>query len=181
MSIPKTIPATQLKRLGTRLPTFDMPVTIPVVGGEAVKLTLTVNALRKTEWGKIRDDLQKAAMVDVLGVDVTAAPAAQTKAPPRKRAGAKTEKAAAETPAAEATKDIVSSALDKIMKNGHEANIRQGIQRDVSLVLKFATGWDLEDDFSEDNLSVLEDEFGGAVAAIINAYDLAIFQGRLGN
>jgi hypothetical protein len=42
-------------------------------------------------------------------------------------------------------------------------------------------GWNLDQDFSTGNLQQLADEIPGAVAAIAEAYELAIVQGRLGN
>jgi hypothetical protein len=51
----------------------------------------------------------------------------------------------------------------------------------ADLVLKLASGWDLEDEFSAANLIDMEDRFGGALGAVAQAYDAAIFHGRLGN
>lgn len=51
----------------------------------------------------------------------------------------------------------------------------------ADLVMKFASGWDLEDEFSAANLIDMEDRFGGALNAVAQAYDAAIFHGRLGN
>jgi hypothetical protein len=42
-------------------------------------------------------------------------------------------------------------------------------------------GWNLDADFSQASLQQLADELPGAVAAIVQAYDAAIAEGRLGN
>lgn len=51
----------------------------------------------------------------------------------------------------------------------------------AELVMKFAVGWNLEDDLTAGNLIYLDDLCGGALVAILGAYDAAVFQGRLGN
>lgn len=155
----KSIPAASLRTLGNRAATFTMPVTVNTVDGSPIKLTLTCKALRKTEWAKLRDDRQRAAMEAVL----SPAPEAE---------GGATESA---------ERSPVADALAAIAKRGHEANVRDGLARDAETILSFATGWDLEDDFTQENLQALEDEFGGALMAVLHAYDTAIYQGRVGN
>ncbi|RYF02373.1 MAG: hypothetical protein EOO32_00180 [Comamonadaceae bacterium] len=178
MSIPKTIPVTQLKRLGTRLPTFTMPVTIPVVGSEPVQINLVCSAHRKTEWAKIRDEHQRASMALVLEPNlVPAEPAPAPAKSTRNRKAAGKQEAQAEP----STLAQVNDALSKFLSNGYETNVRKGLEGDVGLVMKFVVGWDLEDQFSDANFQALEDEYGGSAVAAINAYDQAIFQGRLGN
>jgi hypothetical protein len=44
-----------------------------------------------------------------------------------------------------------------------------------------AEGWDLEDDFTQDNIARLSDMYPAAAVAIMDAYRLAITEGRLGN
>lgn len=51
----------------------------------------------------------------------------------------------------------------------------------AELICKASTGWDLEDDFTVDNLIELEDLMPNSVGSILNAIDQALFQGRLGN
>lgn len=55
------------------------------------------------------------------------------------------------------------------------------MKKAADLLLKFATGWDLEDDFGAENLVEMEDRYGGSLSAVVTAYDAAIFHGRLGN
>jgi len=51
----------------------------------------------------------------------------------------------------------------------------------LSVVLKGAAGWDLDDDFTTENLAELEDVIPGSVQAMLVALDSALFHGRLGN
>jgi hypothetical protein len=51
----------------------------------------------------------------------------------------------------------------------------------AELICKAATSWDLEDDFTVENLMELEDLVPNAVGSILGAIDQALFQGRLGN
>lgn len=55
------------------------------------------------------------------------------------------------------------------------------MKKGTDLLLSFATGWDLEDDFSAATLVDMEDRFAGSLSAALTAYDAAIFHGRLGN
>lgn len=52
---------------------------------------------------------------------------------------------------------------------------------EVRYILGCATGWDLEDDFSEANVKALINEFPAAGAAITSAYREAITEGRAKN
>jgi hypothetical protein len=57
----------------------------------------------------------------------------------------------------------------------------KGIRTDVAMILKIASGWDLEEPFDVESLVNMEDTFGGSSRAIVTAYDRAIYQGQLGN
>lgn len=59
--------------------------------------------------------------------------------------------------------------------------VGDGAARSAELVMKFATGWELTDAFSVATLADLEDRFGGSLNLVMEAYDQATFQGRLGN
>ena len=59
--------------------------------------------------------------------------------------------------------------------------IQGGMSKAANLVLKFAIGWDLEDQFTHQSLVELDDRHGGSLRLLLEAYDAAIFNGRLGN
>ena len=61
------------------------------------------------------------------------------------------------------------------------AAVGEDMRKGADLIAKCASGWDLADPFTPDSLIELEDTFGGTLAALLGAYDTAIFQGRLGN
>ena len=176
----KTVPATILKRLGTQCPEFALPVTIQRLDGAAVQIDLRCKALRKSEWAKVRDERQRALLESLAPATTGPAPTEATPAPADAAAPAATEPAAAEPAAAEPARPI-DAALQALHTTGFEANVAKGLRSDAELVLTFALGWGLEDDFTADSLMALEDEFGGATRAIIAAYETAIFHGRLGN
>ena len=67
------------------------------------------------------------------------------------------------------------------VKFSFSAIVGEDMNKGAALVLQCADGWDLEDDFTTDNLKDMEDRFGGALASFLSAYDAAIFHGRLGN
>lgn len=51
----------------------------------------------------------------------------------------------------------------------------------TELICKAGISWDLEDEFTAENLAELEDLIPNSIVAALNAIDLALFQGRLGN
>lgn len=59
--------------------------------------------------------------------------------------------------------------------------VRESMTSDAALVLRFATSWDLSDTLNADALTKLENMSGGALSSIVGAYEMAIYQGRLGN
>ena len=59
--------------------------------------------------------------------------------------------------------------------------VQGGMSKAADLVLMFATGWDLEEEFTHENLVEMEDQLGGSLGQTLDAYDAAIFHGRLGN
>ena len=61
------------------------------------------------------------------------------------------------------------------------ALVNDGMRQAAEIVAGAVTGWNLEDDFTVDSLVSLEDQIGGSLAAILSAYDAALFSSRLGN
>ena len=59
--------------------------------------------------------------------------------------------------------------------------VRDGMTADSALVMEFAIGWDFADPLSIESLTKLENKCGGAISSIIGKYEVAIYQGRLGN
>lgn len=74
------------------------------------------------------------------------------------------------------TLDSDAKAVPKI-----EDVVREEIAAHAALVLEFATGWDFSNPLTAESLANLENRSGGALIAFINAYELAIYQSRLGN
>lgn len=148
----KTKPAVQLV-LGSQAIAFPLKITVSKLDGTEAVFTLTCKALRKTQWAQARDEYHASVL---QGIKATVATAAAT---------------------ADADTDEATPALgDKL-----HTMVTRGLQTDADLVLQFATAWDLADDLTAANLQALEDEFGGTLRQIINAFETAIYQGRLGN
>ena len=89
--------------------------------------------------------------------------------------------------ASEAARARYDARLEGLKAQGSDAVIhisdivQDGMLEDAKIVLKFATGWDLAHALDTDNLQRLEDKFGGSLRAIVEAYEIAIYQSRLGN
>lgn len=184
----KTVAVTVLKRLGSQPAKFELPVTISKLDGTTAQITLHCKALRKTEWAALKDSHQRAGIDAVTELVPKPVPATAPAAPAKRVRKGNAAKAgldalmaqpeAATAAPQESVADMVTSMIKKI---GYETTVRKGIKSDADTVLQFAHGWDLEDPFTPSTLQQLEDEFGGALRASLNAYDIAIFQGRLGN
>lgn len=59
--------------------------------------------------------------------------------------------------------------------------VGRSIESDSGFIMKLADGWDLDDDFTQENVMKLIDNFGGAAQKIVDGYQAAIIEGRLGN
>lgn len=172
----QTLAVTVIKRLGGQAPSFDLPVTFGGKDGGTLQLTLTCKALKKTEWAAAKDKRQRELLENLYKAD----PALQEAvAEPKSKKATKATKAKTEEAAAEKTP--LQTALETLEKRGVSAALREGMGSDAALVMEFATGWELEDVFNLASVTELENEYGGAITAILSAYDKAIFQGRLGN
>ena len=172
----KTVPVTVLKRLGTQAPEFDLPVTFKRLDGAEVQVKLHCKALRKTEWAKAKDDRQVEYLRTIYEPVLTASAANQVAA----AAAGEDQAAGAPAPLIDPAAAL-AAAVETQRTQGQETGVRKVLADDVELVMAFAVGWELEDAFTVANLQALGDEFGGAIKAILDAYDAAIFHGRLGN
>lgn len=143
----------------------SFPLTIPLqrLDGVPLELTVTFAAHGKRAWSKIKDDFYG-----------------------RLRAEAAARVAAADTPAIDPDDLAAATATVEAITESDDAHtlagrVSKAIANDVNLVLQIAKGWDLEDPFTTESLEDLEDQFGGALTAMVSAYDRAIYQGQLGN
>lgn len=178
------VPVFVIKRLGDQVPQFDLPVSIQKLDGTPAQITLRCNAMKKTEWAAIKDTRQREAVEATLGVHEAAAPAAEPEVEQagKKPAGKRKPTKAAPTPeGAPDPAKLRETVLRTLAENSMEGAVNEALKADVGLVMKFAIGWELEDDFNATTLAALENEFAGSLEAAMNAYDRAIFRGQLGN
>lgn len=154
---PKVVQPVKLKSLKDgQAAEFSLPITVQRLDGVPLELIITFHAFGKRAWTKIKDEFHA-----------------------KLRADAAARAAALAAPAADA--QAADAALAEPEPIKLEPRVSKGIENDASLVLQIAKGWDLEDVFNAESLQDLEDRFGGALTAIVNAYDKAIYQGQLGN
>jgi hypothetical protein len=78
----------------------------------------------------------------------------------------------AEAAATTESKAVTPTAKESLIKMVHEAAER---------VLEVATGWDIDDAFTVDNLAQLENDFPGALLDIQNVYQSAVLEVRRKN
>ena len=86
-----------------------------------------------------------------------------------------TEAAGAKIKPAEipATDDEAKFSFADLMERTKESN--------SEYILKVADGWNLDEEYSLENIAILCDELPGAAMAIMETYRLAVAEGRLGN
>ncbi len=149
--VKKSIPAFVLKSIDDIAPEFDLPAKVPLRTGGTATITLQCLALGKVEWAEVRD-----------------------------RENAAAEERREQRIQAVVQHTLDSDAADKPRLKAADA-ARDDMDHQATLVMEFATSWDLSDALSKESLLRLENKSGGTLAAIINAYELAIYQGRLGN
>lgn len=82
--------------------------------------------------------------------------------------------------------DAFTKEIQKPKKQTEKANTMHDVVMDtingnVDFVLKIAEGWDLSDEFNASNIAKLDDEYPGAIKAIIDTYEKALFEGRVKN
>ena len=157
MSDSKTVPVTILQLRSSKAATFNLPVVITKLDGTKGNISVPCKALRKTEWASLRDDRQREALQAAL------------------------QPAAVDDVAISDPADRAAAVVDAVATRGHEATVRSGAKRDAETIMSFVSEEGAEQGYSTQSLVDLEDDFGGSLGAILQAYDLAIYQGRLGN
>ncbi|WP_343728523.1 phage tail assembly chaperone [Duganella sp.] len=141
----------------------DFKKTLTVVSIDGVSDTLSITYI-------YRDPVQMAELLDKRA----AAAAAEAEA----SAKAALEAEAAEAAATEQGRDAAAAPV-KIpsIKEGYLAQAHAAANE----VLEIATGWDVDDAFTAENLLVLEKEFPGALVAIQARYQQAVTEVRVKN
>lgn len=137
--------------LGSQAITFPLPITVKKLDGSEATVTFTCKALRKSQWAQVRDDHQKTIFQRLADR------------------------------ATEAQPTTLQERIERVEAHGVHSSVAQSLQSDAGLILQFVTAWDLAEDLSADTLQLLEDEFGGTFAKLLEAFETAIYQGRLGN
>jgi isopropylmalate/homocitrate/citramalate synthase len=73
--------------------------------------------------------------------------------------------------------DTTAEAVDESIRRAMEATL----SANADYIMRIATGWDLEHEFTRQNVVQLCDELPGAALAMMSQYREAITEGRLGN
>lgn len=161
--------------IGKAPASFSLPVSIPTPGGDA-DVTFIAKHMKSTEWASIRDEHSKAvgdqvtALFDAARKDAEAAyTEAQKDVKPKKGA----DKPTAEE--AEAAKEAAITALIKPVPQAELARLRSDMS--AALIARIASGWDLDDEFTELVAAEMCDLYQGAAEAIFGEYNKAL-EGR---
>lgn len=135
---------------------FEREVTLPTPNGKGQKVTFTFKYRNRQEVADLFDGFNRRA---------TAEAAAQ----------AATE-AQAVADAQAAGQDAMAAVNFSI-----QGAVRDAIDDDVATVMDMVTGWNLEAEWSRDNVRKLLLRYAGAAVAIVSDYRVSLTQGRLGN
>ena len=84
--------------------------------------------------------------------------------------------------ARERSEKRIEAATDENAKSIRIADVvRDTMAAEAALVTEFATGWDFTDELTVESLKRLENKCGGSISAMIGKFEVAIYQGRVGN
>lgn len=75
----------------------------------------------------------------------------------------------------------VESTEQATEKFSFVSHVTKDIRDAAVLAAKAVVSWDLEDEFSTDNLLAMEDLMPGALSILLQGIDTALFNGRVGN
>jgi Phage tail assembly chaperone len=81
----------------------------------------------------------------------------------------------------EITTEVKGKKSDEDKSKTYASTIADVDKREAEALLKIATGWDLEEPYNAENLSLLIDSFQGSQQIIFDAYRAACLEGRLKN
>lgn len=81
---------------------------------------------------------------------------------------------------AKAAESVADQPEEKVMLTWEEL-MKNGVAKDGESLIAMLNGWDLDDPLTPDNAARLADEFPAAALAIVNDYQVACLEGRLGN
>ncbi|BEP93229.1 hypothetical protein GmRootA79_16130 [Acidovorax sp. A79] len=152
MSTEKTKPVTMLDSLDGQSPIFPVHLDLQRLDGTMVRVTIQCKAMGKRAWSRMRREHIDA---------VQAAEAAFAE-----------QELANSVPTLDAPRPSVPP-LDQM--------VDRGITRDAAFLANIADSWSLPQACDAEGLERLEDKFGGALGKLLNAYELAVYQGQLGN
>lgn len=161
--------------IGKAPASFQLTVSVPTPNGDA-DVTFTAKHMKSTDWARIRDEHSKAvgdkvaALFESARKDAEAAYAeAQKDAKPKKSQVKPTAEEA------EAAKEAAIAALIKPVPQGELARLRSDMS--AALIVRIASGWDLDDEFTEPVVAEMCDLYQGAAEAVLTEYNKAM-EGR---
>jgi len=67
-------------------------------------------------------------------------------------------------------KHRTKSALESFLREAGDSSENDVVTYQQDLILKMAEGWDLDDEFTPDNVTQLVQAYGGAASAVLDAY-----------
>lgn len=152
--------APRLKSIAAPTGTFPVEITVRDLCGVEGTIVFDCFARTQTGWSRERGELFAQA----------------TERQKSREAKAKAAKAARGGEGAdedEGAPDIDPAQLEQVFS--------ERIRGDASMVLKVAKGWELDDDFTLEQISALEDTYPGAINDLLNKYSEKIHGARLGN
>lgn len=135
---------------------FEREVTLPTPNGKGQKVTFTFKYRNRQEVADLFDGYNRRALAEAAAT------------------------AAAEERAA-LTVQTIGQEAPLVVDLSIQGAVRDAIDDDVATVMDMVTGWNLEAEWSRDNVRKLLLRYAGAAVAIVSDYRVSLTQGRLGN
>lgn len=163
----------KIKSLVGAPPEFHLPIALKDLDGSDAEVIFKCVGRTLQDWHplsvkRLTDDGN--AMAEVAEAYAAEAEAEAEKVEATEEAGPK-RKSRAEA----------KSKLHEFSEEKAQAEINKGLARMAEIVREVATGWDLDDEFTDANIALLCSRFPGVHQKLWQAYDARIRGDRLGN
>jgi|GEM_PF-6148580 len=167
--------------IGDSPDSFPLSVEIPTPNGPAT-VELTAKHLLATEWAEMREANTDKVNTEIKALFDKARAAAEDEYAASMKKVKKQAKPSEEphsTEEAEAAKETAILAMIKPVKDSDIK--RLVVSNAAQMILNIATGWDLDDAFTQKVLEKMCNKYQGAHSAIFAAYNEKLEGRRLGN
>lgn len=160
----------KIKTLSGAPADFHLPITVKELDGTENEIIFKMKGRTLREWHPVAT---KRMTEDANNIIAAA----------EEREAAEAKLKAASESQADAQEDDAPKKLSRIEYDEDAANdvIQKGLGRATEIIMEVASGWDLDDEFSDENLATLCSRYPGVHQQIWEKYNERVRGNRLGN